>query len=98
MNRALHRAVLRELNFTENRVPAPWKSFGKRDWEHALGWLDLSGLAVYFRQKIESSNGWDAFPDDIRSALKNRHTDNELRTSAIFSEFRSLIESFESRA
>ena len=99
MNRLLHLAVLGELNATENTISAtPWRSFGKREWECALGWLDLSGLAIYFRHKIESSNGWAAFPDSVQSALKNRHTGNQLRTTAIFSEFRALIESFEKKS
>src|SRR4030095_10041331 len=98
MNR-LHLAVLGELNAKENRTPAtPWRSFGKREWECALGWLDLSGLAIYLRHRIESSHGWGKFPDSVQSALKNRHTGNQLRTTAIFGEFRALIESFEKKS
>lgn len=96
MTPSLHQAILNELNVAKDK-PRPavrWRSFSKREWEHALTWLDLSGLAIYFVDRIRSLNGPNTLPNDVQADLEKRRADNELRTRAILREFHVLTDSF----
>jgi Uncharacterised nucleotidyltransferase len=97
MKRTLRHAILRQLNVTEDKPSPPIlrTSFGKREWDEALEWLDLSGLAVYFLQRIRSSGASYTLPDFVRTELERRGADNGLRTQEILREFQVFIEAFE---
>jgi hypothetical protein len=94
MSRSLPQTIVNCLSFRDESSPVPWNSFGKREWEHALAWLDLSGLAVYFLDAVSRSNGRDALPSEVRTGLEERAGDNRRRTAGIVQELRLLSDSF----
>jgi len=96
MNPSLHQAILDELNVArdKSRPAVPWRSFSKREWDHALTWLDLSGLAIYFANRIRNSSGPNTLPDDVWTNLDERSAGNQLRTLSIVQELAVLTESF----
>src|SRR5262245_44384047 len=94
MKRSLQQAILDQLSITrrpgsEQALP----SFGKREWSHALGWLDLSGLAIYFHHRMACSNRLAAIPDGPRKTLERRTVNNQHRTEDIIQELGILSES-----
>src|SRR6187200_792545 len=97
MKRNLRLAILNQLNVAEHgRLPPMLRTaFSSREWEQALQWLDLSGLAVYFHQPIQSSSAPFMLPDFVSEELERRSADNRLRTREILKEFRVLIETLE---
>ena len=95
---ALQQLMLTELNLRrrgEPPSPIRWASFGQREWDSALAWLDLSGLALYFLQRLKSTDSVDALPIHARAALERRSADNQRRTEQIVVEFRTIIEAFD---
>ena len=97
MKRALRHAILGQLNVTEAKPFPPMlrNSFGRRDWDQTLAWLDLSGLAIYFLQRIQSPGASYTLPGFVAEALQRRAADNRLRTQGMLLEFESLIDAFE---
>jgi Uncharacterised nucleotidyltransferase len=96
MSRTLHRMMLRTLNLTKGEPgPLPWDSFTQREWDFALAWLDLSGLAIYFHERTRSADGLHALPGRVREELEKRRAGNRLRNEAILDEFRTFIGAFE---
>lgn len=96
MTRTLQEMILAELNVDKSQCPArtPWE-FNEKEWEQALAWLDLSGLAIYFLQRMRSTNSLGFLPDRVRSELEKRGTNNHLRSTEILQEFRTIIDGFE---
>jgi hypothetical protein len=96
MTRVLHQAILGTLNVAgmKNTSAELWQSFSKREWEHALEWMDLSGLAVYFADRLRPANGLSSLPATVRGDLEKRCSANVARTDAILREFKLLTEAF----
>ena len=96
MSRELHKAILGELHLSKGETrPASWLSCSPRKWEAALAWLDLSGLAIYFLQRMQSTHRLHLLPDDVAQALERRAAANRIRSEAILGEFRTFIDAFE---
>lgn len=97
MNRTLHDVILHQLSVTNDKPHPPMlrASFSKREWDQALAWLDLSGLAIYFLQRIESSAAFYTLPEQVRTELERRRADNRQRTAGIKQEFAVLVKSLE---
>ena len=96
MTRMLQQAILGALKVTRTQTTSAgfWQSFSKREWEHALEWMDLSGLAIYFADRLRLSNGLNTLPAPVRAGLEWRRSANLARTNAILQEFNHLIEAF----
>lgn len=91
MNWSLLQAIIRRLSLKENQSRLfPWQSFSPRDWEQALTWMDLSGLAIYFLQAIRGSSALDALPAGVKDSLEQRSAANVSRTQAILEELKVL--------
>jgi hypothetical protein len=97
MTRSLHQVVVDELNVTrtQDASTVSWQRFNKREWDHALDWMDLSGIAIYFTDRIRLSNKLQTLPSDVQAELEKRCSANAVRTNAIFDEFKVLTEAFE---
>jgi hypothetical protein len=97
MKRTLRHAILDQLNVTESKPFPPMlrTSFGRREWDQTLAWLDMSGLAIYFLQRIQSSGASPTLPAFAVEELQRRGADNRLRAQGILQEFRILIDAFE---
>lgn len=66
-----------------------------RDWKYALKWLDLSGLALYFLQRVSENNALSRLPRDIAEELERRRSENEMRTAAMRETFGVVNRAFE---
>ncbi len=81
MKRALAEAVVSFLSFSEDcsgHVGAIEK-FSAQEWTRVLRWLDDSGLAFYFLQKLEETNAADAVPTWALSRLRQNFAANQAR-------------------
>ena len=97
MNRSLRQAIMRELSTTDDR-PGDftfWNSFSRSQWNQTLAWLDLSGLALYFWQRMKTRNAAGNLPPDIQLRLAKSYEENCARVAAIDKEFRALNALFE---
>ena len=97
MTRSLRQAIIKELNVTRPELDSPvsWRSFQDKEWEQAFAWLDLSGLALYFLQRMKDSGALHDLPEKVSAELERRSTDNRLRTERILQEFKAIIGGFE---
>ncbi len=96
MRQPLRQAILGELNVSPSdlRAPVIWQNFGRNEWERNLEWLDLSGLALYFRHKVQAANAQDSIPTVVRAQLDRSYTENRTRLAMIAEELRVLCHLF----
>jgi hypothetical protein len=66
-----------------------------RDWRRGWHWLDASGLALYFRQRVASSCLEECVPAEILNGLDQRLEDNKQRTVQLFREFEAINDAFQ---
>jgi hypothetical protein len=69
-------------------------SFG--DWKRLLYWLDISGLALYFLDRIMQSGQSEMLPSAVLLRLQENLADNTQRTAAMISELIAIHRSFQS--
>ena len=67
----------------------------RREWQQALDWLDLSGLALYFLNRVERENLTGLLPDHVIVRLHRNLADNAARTMALVAEWTSIQHSFQ---
>lgn len=97
MNSSLRHAVVAEL------APAGralfgfnfWHSFDPSDWSRALEWLDVSGLALYFRHKVIKTDGLQVLPLYVQARLDRSYEQNCLRVESIRKESSALHRLFD---
>jgi hypothetical protein len=65
-----------------------------RDWERALLWLDDTGLAFYFLQKIQDTNSANVIPAELLSLLETNFTANQGRVEYMSLRFDALNHRF----
>src|SRR5215475_13323584 len=100
MNVTLAEAVVDQLSLTRNRSfnDRVWSSFSEDDWEKTFTWLDLSGLALYLRNRLETMSLLDMVPVRVRQRLDRCQAENRLRVQAMTEEFKVLNAMFKSEA
>jgi Uncharacterised nucleotidyltransferase len=59
-----------------------------------LRWLDQSGLALYFLDRLQQQNAAGRLPNKLRDALETRLTANRHRTANMLEEFRRVANAF----
>ncbi len=64
--------------------------FELQDWAGTLAWLDLSGLALYFRDRIKDSQVVPKLPSLLTDRLAKNYSDNCRRADDIAEEFFGL--------
>lgn len=97
MNSSLRHAIVAEL------APAGralfgfnfWHSFDPSDWSRALEWLDVSGLALYFRHKVINTDGLQVLPLYVQTRLARSYEQNCLRVESIRKESSALHRLFD---
>ena len=96
MNRALAEAIVNELSSSKTKRLQPdiWRSFDEQAWNKTLDWLDLSGLALYLRQRLETTNGLGMVPSRVRQRLDRCESENRMRAAAMAEELKVLSEIF----
>jgi hypothetical protein len=65
------------------------------EWQRSYHWLDASGMALYFLDKVESLQIESALPAATLERLRGNMADNRNRSSTMFAEFAALNESFQ---
>lgn len=97
MNSSLRQAVLAELA-PAGRAQfgfAFWHSFDPSDWGRALEWLDVSGLALYFRHKVINAGGLQVLPLYVQTRLARSYEQNCRRVESIRQESAALHNLFD---
>jgi len=69
--------------------------FGQDDWKRAQDWLDQSGLALGFWDRVKRLGAEEAVPREIRARLERIFAEHRLRVAGMAEEFDSINRSFE---
>jgi hypothetical protein len=67
-----------------------------RQWQQALQWLDRSGLALYFLDRIEQLDLTSFLPSGVLARLRQNLADNTARTTALMKDWTEIQRSFQS--
>lgn len=70
------------------------RSASSREWQRTIKWLDHSGLALYFLQRVEAE-GASCLPADILRQLTERKKNNEQRVARLKEISESINRGFE---
>jgi hypothetical protein len=92
MKAKLAEAIVGFLSFSDeacNRVSQLGK-FSERDWDRAVPWLDDTGLALYFLQKLKDAGVASVVPAMVLSGLEKRFTANQKRVAHMARQFEFL--------
>jgi hypothetical protein len=92
MKARLAEAIVGFLSFSDeacNRISQLGK-FSERDWDRALPWLDDTGLALYFLQKVKDAGVANVVPAMVLSGLEKRFTANQKRVAHMARQFEFL--------
>lgn len=65
-----------------------------REWERLVQWLDDSGLAFYFLQKLKDTHATDMVPPAVLSQLERSFACNQLRVEEMSRRFATLNREF----
>ncbi len=68
----------------------------RAEWQQALHWLDLSGLALYFLDRLEQEGLCGLVPNHVITRLQRNLADNEARIAALIADWTSIQRSFQS--
>jgi hypothetical protein len=91
----LREAIL--LSFCEP-VPAEFdrlRNVSGREWQRLLSWLDISGLALYFLDRLTQLELCEMLPPAVLSRLQQNLADNEGRTKSMIDESTAIQHSFQ---
>jgi hypothetical protein len=100
-DRALSRAMqLREAVLMVFRNPvqtgfARLLHLRRKEWEELLPWLDSSGLALYFLDRLEEAGLLNTLPPWVAARLKNNLADNTQRLKEMMAESTAIQRSFQ---
>lgn len=67
----------------------------QNEWQDALHWLDISGLALYFLGRLEEEHLTAILPENIHARLRQNLADNTARTDALLEDSSALHRSFQ---
>ncbi|MGA2984376.1 MAG: nucleotidyltransferase family protein [Terriglobia bacterium] len=97
MNRALAAEVVDCLSVagSSRERLQPLTRFSRRDWQAILDWLNLSGIALVFWDRLQKLGAEDAVPRQVGAALATNLAHHRLRVAAMTQEFDSLNHQFE---
>lgn len=65
--------------------------FGLSDWQRSMFWLDASGLALLFEERIRHQQLSGFIPASIQARLRRAADHNQQRTQAMLAEFARLV-------
>jgi hypothetical protein len=66
-----------------------------REWQHLLYWLDTSGLALYFLDRLTRLELCEMLPPAVLTRLQQNLTDNKVRTKSMIDESTAIQQSFQ---
>jgi len=96
LNCALAEAIVNQLKVSKDDEcqPQVWSGFSEKSWESTLPWLDISGLALYFRQRLATTEQLSLIPGPVRQRLDSCARANGIRAAAMVEELKTLNEIF----
>jgi hypothetical protein len=74
------------------------QSLSKREWQSLLQWLDTSGLALYFLDRIVELKLTEWLPSDVLARLQENLADNTERTRVMIVESIAIQQRFQERS
>ena len=86
----LKRAVAAAFAMPGDEVPGVLRGYSENEWDAAMWWLDISGLALYLLDLLRSTGSVYAIPPAVRGALEDRAARNRVRTRALMKEASDL--------
>ena len=95
MNRRKAEAIVEFLSFSAHcETEKVFSRFNDADWESVLRWMDDSGLAFYFLEKVKRKNLDSAIPGWVHSRIETNLASNQERTAELAARFDCLNQSF----
>ncbi len=92
MKRSLAETVVRFLSFSGDRHK--WLSaiaqFTQRDWKQVLQWMDDTGLAFYFMERLKDEHVNESVPSSVLSRLERNFASNQLRIEMMARRFEAI--------
>ena len=67
----------------------------EHQWSHALEWLDISGLALYFLDRVIDQKLQDIIPRRVLARLEQNLLDNTWRIAQMIAEASAIYTSFQ---
>jgi hypothetical protein len=84
--RVLKEAIVACFSDTGSDAAHRLSGFNEADWESALWWLDISGMALYFFEKVRRLNVQEMIAPGVEAALLRRLQRNQIRMRALHQE------------
>ena len=80
------------LLFGDRSEPEGWRlhDFSERDWKKLLHWLDISGLALYFYDRLRELGEINLLPVTVRERLEQNLSDNTERARGMLAELDAI--------
>lgn len=97
VSRSLRQTIIAELAVTDGHPFdfTVWRSFNDTEWSHAVDWLDLSGLALYFWHKMKLVDAGKYLPAHVQMHLSKCCKENLLRVESLKKESAALNRMFD---
>ena len=87
--------IVRFLSLRGNPTGPPVLRYASsREWQRTMTWLDHTGLALYFLQRVQT-DAVSSLPGDVLLQLRQRRKNNEQRVARLKEIFESIIGGFE---
>jgi len=88
--RQMHDAVLLAFCDRSSLENSCLQGLSKRDWNKLLRWLDTSGLALYFYDRLKDLDKINLLPKAVRERLEQNLSDNTARTRGMLAELDAI--------
>ena len=84
------------LCFSDSHAPAFIHTLSAKEWKKFLHWLDVSGLALYFLDRLTQIGQRRSLPASVVNRLERNLEENRQRTQGLIEESAKLQRDFQS--